>query len=581
MLRKWMPCWLAFFILTFSFAPVQAGKEYFARTYVTDVIVQANGSLLVSETVTFEFSGGPFTYVYREIPTDYTDGISEIRAVMDGRVLSQGSAPGQYDIQSGNPLRVTWHFQETYDQVHTFTLQYRVAGAIRQQPDMDLLEWNLLPTEYEYRIQSVAATVTYPDKIALLQPPGILRGQAEFESRPGVVAWKSADIEPNQPLHVSMQFPPGSMITAPPTWQSRAAETASAIRSALPFALFSGFAAALLVVLLFAAWQKRAGQTDLHLSPVSQMPKQMSPPASLPPAYTGLLARNSDQVAWQDALSTLIDLSRRGWVQLVETHTGLFKTRSFRVQLLREPGNAPGLRQHELSLLEMLFTNRSQPTREIDAQELTKAVSNHFKTYSNALKKEMEAEGWFNARRRGARTWMNAAGVTLLLLGIVVVVVALIFGNLARGAGSIMGLQISLFTGAIFAGFAIAGVAGLIMAANLSLLADPVLQQAAQWKSFSQYLKDVTRNREPVIRPDLFEVYLPYAASFGLVEAWAKYFQKQGMQQAPAWFTAESLDDNMASFIAVISSTNSAGDAGTGGDGGSGGAGGGGGSGAG
>lgn len=578
MLRKWIAGLLAFIILAFSFAPVRAGKDYFAHSYLTDVVVQVNGSLLVSETVTFEFRGGPFTYVFREIPTDYSDGIRDIRVAMDGRVLTQGSAPGQYELQPGNPLRITWHLPETYDQVHTFSLQYHVAGAIRQQPDMDMLDWNLLPTEYEYFIQSVEATVSYPADIALLQPPQLLRGQAQFESRPGVVEWKTTDVEPNQPLHVALQFPPGSLIATPPAWQSRAIATADALRSALPFALIAGLAAAVLGILLFAAWRKRAWQTDLQLAPLSQMPKQMSPPASLPPAYAGVLVRNSDQAAWQDALSTLIDLSRRGWVQLEETRNGLFKTRSFRARIMREPADTSDLRPHEISLLELLFTHRGQPRREVDAQELTKAVSHHFESFTNALKKEMEAVGWFDAQRRRARSWMTAVAVILLVLGIGAVIAAVVFGAIAYDAGSIIALHISLFAGAALAGLAVAGVAGLIMAASLSLLADPVMQQAAQWKSFSQYLKDVTRNREPVVRPDLFEVYLPYAASFGLAAAWSKYFQRQGMQQAPAWFTAQAMDGdgNMAAFVAIISDTSSAGDSGAGGDGGGGGGGGGG-----
>jgi uncharacterized membrane protein len=156
-----------------------------------------------------------------------------------------------------------------------------------------------------------------------------------------------------------------------------------------------------------------------------------------------------------------------------------------------------------------------------------------------------------------------------------------VFTTTARGAGSVSGIHSGVILGAFFAGLGFTGAAGLIMATGLTPLADHVVQQAAQWKSFSVYLKDVTRNREPVVRPDLFEVYLPYAASFGLAEAWAKYFQKQGMQTAPAWFTAASPDNNMGAFIAIMGSTNSAGSAGSGGGAGGGGAGGGGGSGAG
>jgi hypothetical protein len=581
MKQKWILILFLISSLFFSLAAAQAEKAYFARSYVTDVIVQSGGDLLITETVTFEFSGGPFTFVYREIPTDYTNGIDEITASMDGRMLSPGSQPGQYEIQPGNPTRVTWHFEETYNQVRSFSLEYRVAGAVRQTPDADLLEWNLLPTEYEYTIQSVEAAVIYPDNLRLLQPPVVLRGQAELESSPGIAVLNAADIGPDQPLHVALHFPPGSLIAAPPAWQTREADTASAMRSALPLGLLTGFATTVLGIILLAFWQKRAGQPDLQLPPAGDMPKQMSPPASLPPAYAGLLAKKSDQADWSNALGTLIDLSRRGWVQLVETQRGLFKSRTFEVHLLRDPENALELRQHEQGLIEMLFTHRNQRRTQINAQDLTNAVSRHFKKYTDPLRKEMEAEGWFNPKRRRARTLMYAVGLTLLLVGMIAAIALLVFTTTARGAGSVSGIHSGVILGAFFAGLGFTGAAGLIMATGLTPLADHVVQQAAQWKSFSVYLKDVTRNREPVVRPDLFEVYLPYAASFGLAEAWAKYFQKQGMQTAPAWFTAASPDNNMGAFIAIMGSTNSAGSAGSGGGAGGGGAGGGGGSGAG
>jgi len=581
MKQKWILILILIPVLLFSTAAIQNEKAYFARSYVTDVIVQSGGDLLITETVTFEFTGGPFTFVYREIPTDYTDGIGEFTASMDGRMLSQGSQPGQYEIQPGNPTRITWHFEETYNQVRSFTLEYRVAGAVRQTPDADLLEWNLLPTEYEYTIQSVKAAVVYPENLRLLQTPVVLRGQAELESGRGIAEWRAANIGPDQPLHIALHFPPGSLISAPPAWQTRQADAAGAMRSALPIGLLTGFATTVLGILLLAFWQKRAGQPDLQLPPAGDMPKQMSPPASLPPAFAGLLAKKSDQADWSNALGTLIDLSRRGWIQLIETHTGLFKTRTFEVHLLRNPENAPDLRQHEQGLLEMLFTHRNRRRTEINAQDLTNAVSRYFKKYTDPLRAEMEADGWFNSKRRRARTRMYAVGVTLLLVGIGAGFAALILGSTARGAGSISGIYIGVILGAFFVGLGLAGAAALILAARLTPLADSVIQQAAQWKSFSAYLKDVTRNREPVVRPDLFEVYLPYAASFGLAEAWAKYFQKQGMQTAPAWFTAASPDNNMGAFIAVIGSTSSAGDSGSGGGAGGEGAGGGGGSGAG
>jgi uncharacterized membrane protein YgcG len=581
MQRKWILSLIVLSSMLFSLAAAQAGRDYFARSYTTDITLQVDGDLLITETVTFEFIGGPFTFVFREIPTDFTDGISDITASMDGRILSQGTGAGQYEVEPGNPTRITWHFEGTQDQTRTFMLQYRVLGAVRQEAAADRLEWNLLPTEYEYRIQSVEALIMYPDNIPLQQPPQIVRGQANIETETGTVVLRSTDVGPDEPLQVALQFPPGSLIAAPPAWQLRTVQASEIVRQMLPFSLLTGIAALLLGIALFVLWRRRAIQTEVDIAPAGEMPKRMSPPADLPPAYAGLISKKSDQAAWSHALGTLIDLSRRGWIQLIESKKGVFKSRTFEIHALREPDSGSDLRPHEQGLMEMLFTHRNRSRDHINAQELSSAVSSRFKLYKEPLRQEMENEGYIDPQRRSTRNGMYAVAVILLLLGMAITIAAFILGRIGQGGGNWSLLQLALVTGPFFAGLTVAGIVGLILASGLSPLSDRVAQQAREWQSFSEYLKDVTRNREPVVRPDLFEAYLPYAASFGLADAWAKYFQKQGMQQAPAWFVSATPGEDMTAFIAVMAATSSTGDASSGGGAGSGGAGGGGASGAG
>jgi uncharacterized membrane protein YgcG len=575
--RKWILILFLISSLLFSIAAVQNEKTYIASSYVTEVVVQPGGDLSITETVVFDFIGGPFTFVYREIPQEYTDGISDLTVSMDGRVLSEGSEPGQYEVDPSGPTRITWHFNETFDRAHTFSLQYRVMGAVRQQPESDFLEWNLLPTEYEYFIDSVEAVVLYPSSINLVQPPTITRGEAQVEMVPGEVVFSAFGVGPNEPLTVALRFAPAALITSPPAWQLSEIQSAEALRQALPFALLIGFLAAAGCIVFFLVWYRRIGQPALD---VRAMPKQMSPPASLPPAYAGLLAKKSDTAAWDHALGTLIDLSRRGWLQLVEER-GVLNSRSFTIHLLQDPSRLNELKPHEQVLIEMLFKGRKGWQTEASAKELSSAVSSHFKQFVEPVKKELEAQGWIDPQRRSSRTLMYVLGTVLLLLGMFLAIGMVILGVSSRNAANWPMLQSALLLGLLFSGLTVAGIAGLIVASGISPLSDQALQLAARWESFAGYLKDVTRNSEPVIRPDLFEAYLAYAASFGLAETWAKYFHKQGMQQAPAWFISTVPGENMGGFIAIMAATSTSGQSGAGGGAGGGGAGGGGGSGAG
>jgi len=86
MIKPWLTS-IGLLILLLLLAPVvpayaasgtQAlpAKDYSADGFDAQITVQNDGTLLVKETVVFKFVGGPFTFVYREIPTDKTDTIT-------------------------------------------------------------------------------------------------------------------------------------------------------------------------------------------------------------------------------------------------------------------------------------------------------------------------------------------------------------------------------------------------------------------------------------------------------------------------------------------------------------------------
>ena len=96
-----------------------------------------------------------------------------------------------------------------------------------------------------------------------------------------------------------------------------------------------------------------------------------------------------------------------------------------------------------------------------------------------------------------------------------------------------------------------------------------------RWKGFAEYLKQISKGREPAISADVFERYLAYAAVFGLGAHWAKYFQQLGGVPLPIWFHATAgSDGDFGAMVAVMSASDSAG-ASAGGDGGGGASGGG------
>ena len=65
----------------------------------------------------------------------------------------------------------------------------------------------------------------------------------------------------------------------------------------------------------------------------------------------------------------------------------------------------------------------------------------------------------------------------------------------------------------------------LIYAGTYSIITPAGEEQYARWNAFAEYLKQVSKGKEPANRPDYFERYLAHAAVLGLGKHWAKYFR--------------------------------------------------------
>ena len=126
-----------------------AAKSYSAERFDVTAQLLTDRSLAVEERIVFRFEGGDYTYVFREIPLDRSDGIADIAAGMDGDAQPAGSGPGSIEVRQGQPIRITWHFQPTSG-THTFTLRYRIIGVVSRTGSDDVLAWHALPRKHAY-----------------------------------------------------------------------------------------------------------------------------------------------------------------------------------------------------------------------------------------------------------------------------------------------------------------------------------------------------------------------------------------------------------------------------------------------
>lgn len=542
---------LVLLLSLFLATPASAEKSYYAERFDVQIDLQEDGSAIVTETVEFRFSGDPFTFAFREVSAAETDGVTFLDASMDGVPMPLGTGAGQVEVEAGNRLKVTWHFPPTSDAARVFTVRYQAEGVIRKG-DADTLIWRAVPEDHDYSISKSTIVLTYPPKATVLGQP-TLDWNHESRWEGDRIILTASGLGPDEDLILTAKFSPNSLTQSAPQWQTRQDQSEAATTRALPFGFGAGIVTLILGGLGFFTYT-RANARELTVSPVIS---NASPPSDLSPAVMGKLTGQ-----YNNFMGVIFDLAQRGVLEIRE-EKGFWGTKK---HALVRTGDASALQPFEQVLLDSLF---KPGETEINMSEVGTRVASKHKQFDTSLEGELVQRGWLDVERKQKKSWLTAAGILMMFLSIVIGLVGLVAGGASVSSNpdwlilfaALVGLAVGLF---------ILSIPVLIYAGLFSILTPAGEEQSARWKGFAEYLKQVSKGREPAIRPDYFEKYLAYAAVFGLGAGWAKYFQQLGNVPLPVWFHAMAgSDGDFGAMVAVMSASDSAGaDAGGGGGGG-------------
>jgi len=132
-------------------ARAQSGGERI-RSYDASITIQRDGSLLVVERIDYDFDGLARHGIFRDIPVRFTydSRHDRVYAIDIVSVVGSPGTPDQFTVQkSGNLLRIRIGDPDrTITGRHTYTITYRVRGALNGFPDHDELYWNAIGTEW-------------------------------------------------------------------------------------------------------------------------------------------------------------------------------------------------------------------------------------------------------------------------------------------------------------------------------------------------------------------------------------------------------------------------------------------------
>jgi uncharacterized membrane protein YgcG len=592
--------WRALPALLLFFVPVPARADERILHYLSDVQIQKDSSLEVTETILVRAENDRINHgIYRDFPTRYRGpngsrvhvGFTFEGAQLDGMPVPASTEPAANGvrIKVGNPDKLVSAGE------HNFVLHYRATRQIGRFTSYDELYWNATGNGWVFPIDVAEVRIRLPEPVRLGQraaytgPQGSTAANADVvEEKPGEILFRTtSELDPFEGLTVAVAFPKGVVAEPPPSsrfveWLGDYGPPAVGLLGLLGLCAF-----------YYVAW-KRAGRNPRAGTVVPMF----SPPDDLTaPAMRYVMKMSSDNRTFAAAL---VDMGVRGHVRLVEEDGGWFSSRKMR---LERTANDTRLPNEEEAALECICRPGEAVVME---QKNHQKFSSAKIALGEILKTRYEGKlfrrnfGWtgFGLLLFAAAFWLVCAAVVAATDGAAVWQVGVVLGSLAvcsllwlafhdSAVGKCLLSLISLaaLTLAFVFGMPLIGEAlnsGWWQPLVLPLLAAPLVVSAFWWiaaptpegrkildhiAGFKQYLSITERERldrmtAPKDTPEIFEKYLPYAIALGVENRWASRFagvlaaaSAQG-QQGFAWYSGSSSPwSTPGSFVTAVGSS--------------------------
>lgn len=483
----------------------------------------------VVEEYNLDFTG-TFQFGSRVIPLDRLERITNVRVYEDGNPLREGCGGqrGTYCVETtSDGLSITYNFSSPITNgQRNFEIEYTVHGALRVYEGGDQLSWYAIPPEhFGFRIGRARVTVEMPDGYAPregIDPVVTYGAPTNVEVRDTTItATATREIRGDEALEIRVQYPhdPNARMAG---WQNSFDQRRNFEDTVLPILNILFLLLSLAVgiggpLFFYTLWQRKG--RDPKVGPV---PEYLSePPSDLRPAIVGTLL--DEQADMRDVMSTLIDLAHRGYLVIEEDQRpgllGIGRTMEFTFK--RTDKSFDDLRKYEKRLVNGIFGNRMERSLE--------SLRNKFYTVipkvQEDLYQELVNEALFDRKPNTTRAMWSSLGVVLLVLA---------GGVFFFGVSALEGFSSTL----ILLPFALGltGIAALIAAQFMPAKTRRGAEEAAKWKAFQEYLRNIEKYGDVEGAVSRFDEFLPYAVAFGIDRTWMSKFKRVESMPLPPWY---------------------------------------------
>jgi uncharacterized protein (TIGR04222 family) len=518
--------------------------------YRSEVTIEPAGTILVHETIDYDFGVVPHHGIIRDVPVRTAQsgrsGYDRVYPLTVESVKASAGTPAQYTVEdAGDNRRIKiGDPDKLIAGPHTYDITYRVRAALNPFADHDELVWNAVGTDWSVPIEQASAVVHAP---ATIQRVGCTTGQygstlpcTTAASTGADATFTKAPLEPFEAMTFTVAIPKGAVVPSPkPILEERFSVT-SAFRVTPATGGLAGAMLLLLVgIVVFLVWKfgrdrRYAGSavdaaygTDGGpevRAPLreAETPVEFVPPDGLRPGQLGTLI--DFEANPLDVTATIIDLAVRGYLKIEELDKEWYQRKhDWKLTKLDKPGE---LHHYERTLYDGLFKDGD----EVNLSDLHDKFAERMSKVREQLLDDAMKQGWF-ARQPGT------VKVLFVLLGIFVVAVGIALTVL---------LAVSTHAGLLGVPVIIGGILLLIAARwmpHRTAKGYAVLRHAEGFKRFID--ESEKRRAEFAERKNLFSEYLPYAVVFGATQKWAKAFADLGDEppDTSSWYLSQHAFD--------------------------------------
>ncbi|MCF7920223.1 MAG: DUF2207 domain-containing protein [Candidatus Cloacimonetes bacterium] len=526
---------MTFLIFLFSAA---FAESFYAKDYYCRINVRDNGDLRIRETFQYHFPEGSFTWVEREIPDRYTDGIVFIRAFLkteSGEIIKECS---DFHYKHGN-LVMRWDFESVVDSVLNFELEFDALKVCYEENDMLFIRWQSIPQEHEFPIDIGSVEMLLPREIepVMFLSSGDNRIQSGYNGNQ--IWWNLSNLQQNETFICEIALPSGSLPIEQPQWQLIQAKAEVYIKIYVWLGVLTGIL--LLSLLIFVIYDSR--RVYKRYAP-EVLPEDM---LAMHPALVSKLVNSFDASTIPFA-AIFLRLLKSGSVNLNKQG----KNRYF-----YEPTDQVPADEFDRRFYEILQEQYAKGKKDL------KKVFMSLEKYKNKFSKQLT--NWHFANGFASEEGHNRQkNILYPFLGSIILMVISLITSIIMMEQDVLWVMLITFVFCfltVYFGYRIS---------KIDLYTSTGFQRKFAWKLWKkEMLRQIKDNSLELENLD-FDQAFGFAMVMGFADAYLKYFKKAGIdisesEVLKSFEDYESFQSFIVWYAAVASTTGASGSAGAGG----------------